>query len=110
MNRHLSRTAGTPSEPITLSGTSLIDTSFPVKGDVFLRKLTLAIEWLNRKVQEDVSLEIVANVRNGIPDVMHVIDFTERIKLGDAEYFLVSNQVELTPRSLRQRLRLVRWY
>ena len=110
MNRHLSGYFGKHGEPITLDGTSLIDTSFPVKGDVFLRKLTLAIEWLNRKTREDVSLEIVANVRNGVPDIAHVVDFTERIRLDGAEYYLVSNNIELTPRSLRQKLRLVRWY
>ena len=110
MNRHLSGSFGRPGEPIPLSGTSLIDTSFPVKGYMFLRKLTLAIEWLNRKTQEEVSLEIVANVRNGVPDITHVVDFTERVKLNGHEYFLVSNNVELTPRSLKQRLNLVRWF
>ena len=110
MNRHLSNSLGTPFEPIPLKGTSLIDTSFPVTGYEFLRELTKAIEWLNRKTQEDVSLEIVANVRNGVPDITHVVDFTERVKLDGKEYFLVSNNVELTPRSLKQKLRLVRWY
>ena len=110
MNRHLSGSFGSPGEPIPLKGTSLIDTSFPVKGYMFLRKLTQAIEWLNRKTQEEVSLEIVANVRNGVPDIAHVVDFTERVKLDGHEYFLVSNNVELTPRSLRQRLNLVRWF
>ncbi len=110
MNRHLAGSFGKAGEPIPLKGTSLIDTSFPVKGYMFLRKLTQAIEWLNRKTQEDVSLEIVANVKNGVPDVTHVVDFTERVKLDGKEYFLVSNNVELTPRSLKQKLRLVRWY
>ncbi|MBE6094002.1 MAG: hypothetical protein E7199_00815 [Schwartzia succinivorans] len=110
MNRHLSNSLGTPFEPVPLKGTSLIDTSFPVRGYEFLRELTKAIEWLNRKTQEDVSLEIVANVKNGVPDITHVVDFTERVKLDGKEYFLVSNNVELTPRSLKQKLRLVRWY
>ncbi len=110
MNRHLGRDVGTPEAPFLLKGISLIDTSFPVKGEVFLRKLTKALEWLNRKTQEEVSLEIVANVRNGVPDVTHIVDFTERIKLDGNEYFLVSNNIELTPRSLRQKLRMVRWY
>ena len=110
MNRHLSNSLGTPFEPIPLKGTSLIDTSFPVRGYEFLRELTKAIEWLNRKTQEDVSLEIVANVKNGVPDITHVVDFTERVKLDGKEYFLVSNNVELTPRSLKQKLNLVRWY
>lgn len=110
MNRHLSNSLGTPFEPVPLKGTSLIDTSFPVRGYEFLRELTKAIEWLNRKTQENVSLEIVANVKNGAPDITHVVDFTERVKLDGKEYFLVSNNVELTPRSLKQKLNLVRWY
>ena len=110
MNRRLSQSFGAPGEAIPLSGTSLIDTSFPVRGYMFLRKLTEAIKWLNRKTQEEVSLEIVANVRKGVPDVTHVVDFTERVKLDGNEYYLVSNNVELTPRSLRQKLRLVRWF
>lgn len=110
MNRHLSNSLGAPFEPVPLKGTSLIDTSFPVRGYEFLRELTKAIEWLNRKTQEDVSLEIVANVKNGVPDITHVVDFTERVKLDGKEYFLVSNNVELTPRSLKQKLNLVRWY
>ena len=57
-----------------------------------------------------MSLEIVANVRNGVPDITHVVDLTERVKLDGKEYFLVSNNVELTPRSLKQKLNLVRWY
>ena len=110
MNRHLSGSFGKAGEPIPLKGTSLIDTSFPVKGYMFLRKLTQSIEWLNRKTQEEVNLEIVANVRNGVPDITHVVDFTERVKLDGHEYFLVSNNIELTPRSLRHKLNLVRWY
>ncbi len=111
MNRNLHKGVkmGGPVSP-GLSGKSLIDTSFPVKGDVILRELTEAIEWLNRKTQEDVTLEIVSPLRNGKPDITHVVDFTERVRLDGHEYFLVSNNIELTPRSLRQKLKLVRWY
>ena len=109
MNRHLSRDLPGSEENLFLCGDSLIDTSFPVKGDVFLRKLTKAIEWLNRKTQEEVSVEIVVPVKKCIPGITHVVDFTERIKLDGHEYYLVSNNIELTPRSLRQKLKLVRW-
>ena len=94
----------------TIAGTSLIDTEFPVTGDGFLAELTKAINWLNRKRQEEVSLEIVSKVSNGVPEIQHIIDFTERIRFSGSEYFLVSNQVDYTPRSLRQKLKLVRWY
>ncbi len=89
---------------------SLIDTEFPVIGEDYLWELTKAIEWLNRKIQETVTVEVVANVRNGVPDVKHIVDFTERIKFNDNEYFLMSNVVELTPRSLRQTIKMTRWF
>ena len=91
-------------------GQALFDTEFPVTGDDFLRKLTHEIEWLNRKRQEEVSLDIVSPVIKGRSEIRHILDFTERIRLDGKEYFLVSNQVKLTPRSLRQSIRLVRWY
>lgn len=89
---------------------SLIDTEFPVKGEEYLAILTQAIEWLNRKVQETVTVEINANIRDGVPDVEHIVDFTERIRFDGNEYFLVSNSVELTPRSLKQTIKMTRWY
>ena len=89
---------------------SLIDTEFPVIGEDYLWELTKAIEWLNRKTQETVTVEILANIHNGVPDVKHIVDFTERIKFNGNEYFLVSNVVELTPRSLRQTIKMTRWY
>ena len=92
------------------NGQALFDTEFPVTGDDFLRKLTHEIEWLNRKRQEEVSLDIVSPVIKGRSEIRHILDFTERIRLDGNEYFLVSNQVKLTPRSLRQSIRLVRWY
>ena len=90
--------------------TSLIDTEFPVKGEEILKELTQAILWLNRKTQEIVSLEVFANIQDGVPDVGHIADFTERIKFEGQEYFLQSNAVELTPRSLKQTIKMTRWY
>ena len=89
---------------------SLIDTEFPVRGEEYLAVLTQAIEWLNRKMQETVTVEINANIRDGVPDVEHIVDFTERIRFDGNEYFLVSNSVELNPRSLKQTIKMTRWY
>ena len=89
---------------------SLIDTEFPVKGEAYLKELTQAILWLNRKTQEIVTLEVYANIQDGVPDVGHIADFTERIKFEGQEYFLQSNAVELTPRSLKQTIKMTRWY
>ena len=90
--------------------TSLIDTEFPVKGEAVLKELTQAILWLNRKTQETVTLEVFANICDGVPDVGHIVDFTERIRFEGQEYFLQSNAVELTPRSLKQTIKMTRWY
>ena len=89
---------------------SLIDTEFPVVGAEYLRMLTREIEWLNRKTQETVTVEIRARIQNGIPDIDHIVDFTERIRFEGHEYFLQSNTVDLTPRLLRQTIKMVRWY
>ena len=88
---------------------SLIDTEFPVVGTDYLRALTREIEWLNRKTQETVTVEIRARIRSGVPDIDHIVDFTERIRFEGHEYFLQSNTVELTPRLLRQTIKMVRW-
>ena len=90
--------------------TSLIDTEFPVKGEAYLKELTQAILWLNRKTQETVTLEVYANIQDGVPDVGHIADFTERLRFEGNEYFLQSNAVELTPRSLKQTIKMTRWY
>ena len=90
--------------------TSLIDMEFPVKGEAYLKELTQAILWLNRKTQETVTLEVFANIQDGVPDVGHIVDFTERIRFEGQEYFLQSNAVELTPRSLKQTIKMTRWY
>ena len=94
----------------TLPYSSLIDTEFPVVGAEYLQLLTREIEWLNRKTQETVTVEIRARIQNGISDIDHIVDFTERIRFEGHEYFLQSNTVELTPRLLRQTIKMVRWY
>ena len=94
----------------SLPYSSLIDTEFPVVGADYLRMLTREIEWLNRKTQETVTVEIRARIRSGVPDIDHIVDFTERIRFEGHEYFLQSNTVELTPRLLRQTIKMVRWY
>ena len=94
----------------SLPYSSLIDTEFPVVGTDYLRALTREIEWLNRKTQETITVEIRARIRSGVPDIDHIVDFTERIGFEGHEYFLQSNTVELTPRLLRQTIKMVRWY
>lgn len=88
----------------------IMDTSFPVYGEDFLRELTDALEWLNRKIQETISVDLISRVENGVPAIQHIVDFTERIKLDGQEYFLISNKISFTPNTLIQKLNLVRWY
>lgn len=89
---------------------AIADTSFPVRELDLIQKLTDALLWLNRKVQMDVSTDLISPINNGIPTINHIVDFTERIILDGAEYFLVSNQIEFTTRKFIQHLRLIRWY
>ena len=88
---------------------AIVDTSFPVRELDLIEQLTEDLKWLNRKIQESVSVNLTSKIENGIPDLKHIVDFTERVRLDGVEYFLVSNNVSLTPRSLIQKLQLVRW-
>ena len=88
----------------------VMDISFPIRDLGTVQELTIALNWLNRKTQEEVSVDITDNIVKGVPRLLHIIDFTERIKLDGKEYFLVSNNISFTPKSFIQKLRLVRWY
>ena len=87
----------------------IIDTSFPVRELHILRELTNEVYSMNRKIQENVSLEIFDKINNGVPTNNHIVDFTERIRLDGKEYFLVSNSIIFNSRQLVQRIQLVRW-
>lgn len=88
----------------------IADISFPVKELNTLQELTNDLLWLNRKIQETVTVDLISPINNGIPSINHIIDFTERVKLDGNEYFLVSNNISFTPRKLIQKLQLIRWY
>ena len=88
----------------------IADVSFPVEDFELIKELTAELEWLNRKIQETVTVEITDKIVGGVPTINHIIDFTERILLDGAEYFLVSNRITLTPKKLVQNLKLIRWY
>lgn len=88
----------------------IVDTSFPVRDADTKNAANDALRWLHRKVCETVTVDLISKVDNGIPSISHIVDFTERIKLDGAEYFLVSNHIFFTPRKLIQKLQLIRWY
>lgn len=83
-------------------GAALFDTSFPISDTATLKKLTKDIEWLNKKTEEKVSMDIW--------QYPHLIDFTDRILFNGVAYFLESNQVTQTPRELKQTVTMIRWY
>lgn len=85
-----------------LPGSSLIDTNFPVSGADTLRDLTDAIEWLNGKIEERVSMEVY--------NMDKVLDFTQKIIFQGNTYYLERNQLYKDPRVNKQSIELVRWY
>ena len=86
------------------------DTSFPVREFDLLYELTDDLLWLNRKTEETVTVDLISRIIDGVPEINHIVDFTERILFNGAEYFLVSNKISFTPRKLIQKLTLIRWY
>ena len=86
------------------------DTEFPVKNEDYLAVLTTELEWLNRKTQEEISMDIVSPVVGGVPEIQHIVDFTEKVVFEGSTYYLVQNQIDFSPGEFRQRLQLVRWY
>ena len=81
---------------------ALFDTEFPISDTATLKKLTHDIEWLNRKTEEKVTMDIW--------QYGHLIDFTDRIKFNGNTYYLESNHVSRTPDELKQTVTFIRWY
>jgi hypothetical protein len=86
-----------------LNAYALVDTSFPVDGYDKLQYLTSQIEWLDRKTEESVTLDIY--------DYPHLIDFNDRIIWNGNTYYLRSNTAIKTETIVnKQTLEFVRWY
>lgn len=86
-----------------LNAYALVDTSFPVDGYDKLQYLTNQIEWLDRKTEESVTLDIY--------DYPHLIDFNDRIIWNGNTYYLRSNTAIKTETIVnKQTLEFVRWY
>ena len=89
---------------------AIVDDSFPVRENDFIVQLNEDLRWLHRKTVETVTVDLISKVVNGIPELQHIVDFTETVTLDNATYFLVSNNISFTPRKLIQKLQLIRWY
>lgn len=85
-----------------IEGAALFDTEFPIYDSDTLKKLTRDIEWLNRKTEEKLTMDIW--------QYGHLIDFTDRIRYQGNTYYLESNQVSRTPTELKQTVTIVRWF
>lgn len=94
---------GSKNEERTIQGITLFDTSFPVYGEDKLIELTNQIKWLNRKVEQKISMDIY--------DYNHVIDFNDLIIFNGNEYHLESNTVIKTQKIVnKQSVTLIRWF
>ena len=93
-----------PGDDASMFGTALFDTDFPVAASDTgtLIALTKSIEWLNRKTEERISMDIW--------QYSHVIDFTDKIIYNGNVYYLESNTISRSPRELKQSIEIVRWY
>jgi hypothetical protein len=82
---------------------ALVDTSFPVDGYSKLQYLTNQIEWLDRKTEESVTLDIY--------DYPHFIDFNDKIIWQGNTYYLRSNTAVKSETIVnKQTIEFVRWY
>lgn len=95
-------TAHYPKEKDNRFTSALFDTEFPIANTSMLEKLTNDIEWLDRKTEETVSMDIW--------QYPHVIDFTDCITFQGAAYSLESNHIVQTPTEIKQSVVLKRWY
>ena len=86
----------------TLEEVKLYDSSFPVD-KAKAQSITNDLKWLNRKIQETVSLDVY--------DFPHVFDCNDKIIFRGNTYHLQSNSVEHSYNIInKQSLQLIRWY
>lgn len=84
------------------------DSSFPVDSKT-KKKLNRALQSLNGSIETTITVDLISRITNGVPEITHIVDFTGRVRLDEAEYYLVSNNITVTPRKLIQKLQLIRW-
>ena len=86
----------------TLEEVQLYDSSFPVD-DAKARSITSALRWLNRKIQETVTLDVY--------NFNHIFDLRDKIIFQGNTYHLQSNNFTKNPNIVNQQsLELIRWY
>ena len=81
----------------------LIPTNYPVKDRQTVMNLIDATDWLDGRIEERVTLEVL----NGT----HIFDFNDVLTWNGNRYYLVSNSIRHSAENgLRQGLEIVRWY
>lgn len=81
----------------------LIGTNYPVTDRNTIEYLIDQTDWLNNRIEEKVTLEVVG--------IDHVIDFNDVISYGGNSYKLESNHIRHDAESgISQSLTIVRWY
>ena len=87
------------------------DTDAPVKDSDTAEAYYEELEWMNGTIEETVDITInTPVVKCEIEEKNHhLFDFFTTYTLNGNVYYLDSNSVTQTPRSLTQKLRLIRW-
>ena len=81
----------------------LIPTNYPVKDRQTVMNLIDATDWLDGRIEERVTLEVLNS--------NHIFDFDDILTFRGNRYYLVSNSVRHSAENgLRQGLEIVRWY
>lgn len=81
----------------------LINTNYPVKDRQTIERLVDATDWLNNRIEERVSLEVLNS--------NHIFDFNDIIRFRDHDYHLETNNIRHSAEyGLRQAIEIVRWY
>ena len=79
------------------------DTNFPIwEGDNVIINWLQALKDLDQSIREEVSFDLY--------NYDHIVDFTDRIRFRGNDYFLISNGVKQDYKSLKQSIKMVRWY
>jgi hypothetical protein len=102
-----SDTSDTTISDTTITGTletvKLYDSSFPVTSEAKLKEITNDIKWLNRKIQETVSINIFNHY--------HIFDCNDKFIFNGNLYYFLSNTFTRTDSiTFKQFLQIVRWY
>ena len=85
-----------------MNGVAKARNTYPVRDLDTLKKIASALDSLEEMAEETLNCEVVG--------LNHVIDFDDTVTYNGNVYYLESNQVTVTPRTIRQSITAKRWY